>query len=1109
MNPANWDAFSIQMYENSSIKFAVLKVELDANEHPVDMIYVYCNDSFVHFVGRNTKEECVGQRFFELFPLGNKGWLNACYEAAYNKISTQIDDISEEIGKHIYSHLLPTGKKGYSAILIEDISAYTEEEKTQHMQMEKKQQELTNALTKANSLQNTMHTILGLFGAASWTLDYDEHGKMISVHWSDELRQMLGYTDEKDYPDSMETLYLNIHPDDLEKTMLLLQPILQISDQESKCDTEVRIKRKNGEYSWYRLIGKASRQTDNMAAIFYGVIADVNDRKKMQLSLQETVDQTEHSYRTLHRLIKSGMWNIYFDKSGNYSSVEWSDEFRRMIGYTNKEDFPNLLKSWSSLLHPDDWAAGYNTIAEAVFDKTGNTQYDVEYRLKTKDRGYRWFRATGDVYRREDGSPYRFYGVFFDIDDQKRRDALEAEKTEALRRAQTADTAMETLHAALGSASWSMDYDENGNRLAVHWSKGFREMLGFQNKSEFADTFEAWFDRIHPEDQAYTLRAFNNTVEDYSGNTNYDVEYRLLTKNKGYRWFHAVGRLVRKEDGTPITFYGLLVDINEQKKADLLLEETRRKQAEDLCMITGLSHEYYVLAMIHTKDFSIKIYRDFSTVNIQTAVNLLREAQYYESFMRQYIEEFVAAEDRARVSHATAIEMLRRTIPENGIYTVNYHRLNENGTIDHRQMAFSKAISEDGEENWAFGFRDINKLIEEEQKQKRILEDALTAAEQANQSKTKFLFNMSHDIRTPMNAILGFSAMAKKYINDKEKVLDSLTKVEIAGEHLLRLINDVLDMARIESGKVALDPQPCHIPTLMKNAQAIFGQEMKKKDIDFTAVCEIENEIAFFDQLRIAQIELNLISNALKYTPNGGKVVYRVTQVGKAENGYATYRISVKDTGIGMSKEFVQKVFEAFERERTSTVDKIQGTGLGLAIVKALVEQMGGTITCESELGVGTEFIITLSFRIGEEKDLMQEFIHVDTEKDFTGKHILLVEDNELNREIAHDILTEYGFVVDTAEDGIIAVDKVAQSEAGYYDLILMDIQMPNMDGYEASKRIRALEHPELANIPIIAMTANAFEEDRRNAIEAGMNAHVGKPIDLEKLFSTVAAFIE
>ncbi len=386
------------------------------------------------------------------------------------------------------------------------------------------------------------------------------------------------------------------------------------------------------------------------------------------------------------------------------------------------------------------------------------------------------------------------------------------------------------------------------------------------------------------------------------------------------------------------------------------------------------------------------------------------------------------------------------------------------------------------------------------QEQHKELQIALEKAEVASKAKSNFLFNMSHDIRTPMNAILGLSRIAEKHIDDKERVLDSLKKLNSAGEHLERLINDVLDMARIENGKVELNIQPYHLPTLLSSTEALFAGEMRKKGLDFSVHCHVQSEIIFCDRLHMEQIELNLLSNAMKYTKQGGKVTYTVTQIGEAYNGYAVYEGKVKDTGMGMSEEFREHLFETFSREKNSTIGQIQGTGLGLAITKSLIEQMNGMISCHSELGVGTEFTFRIRLKVGTEQDLPEPIKVSELECDFNGKRVLLAEDIEINQEIAIEILSEYGFITEVADDGQIAVDKVRQAPSDYYDLILMDIQMPNMNGYEATKAIRQLKDAKKAKIPIIAMTANAFEEDRKNAKEVGINNYIAKPIDVQKM---------
>ena len=526
------------------------------------------------------------------------------------------------------------------------------------------------------------------------------------------------------------------------------------------------------------------------------------------------------------------------------------------------------------------------------------------------------------------------------------------------------------------------------------------------------------------------------------------------------------------------------------------------------------------------------------------------------------------------------------------------------------------------------------------EEQNRKLEIALQHEGAANRAKREFLFNMSHDIRTPMNAIIGFTSLAATHIDNREQVLDYLKKISTSSQHLLSLINDVLDMSRIESSKVKIEEKAVHLPDLVHDVRSIIQPNVAAKRLSlFIDTMDIEDEDIITDPLRLNQILLNILSNAIKFTPTGGMISIRIAQKNGAPKGCVCYEFRIKDNGIGMSEEFQKHIFEEFSREESSTVSGIQGTGLGMSITKNIVDLMGGTIALTSEPGKGSEFIVTLCFtrsgqkaepkqlpqleglralvadddtntclnvstmlsKIGmrpewtisgkeavirtkyavEQGDEFSVYI-IDwlipdmngieivrqirkvignrcpiiiltaydwadiedearaagvtafcekplflselrrvlaepfraepasnpaqpTAADLKGKKLLLVEDNELNREIALEILKEAGFVVDTAEDGAVAVQKIKQAAPGQYDLILMDIQMPNLDGYEATRQIRALPDAEKANIPIFAMTANAFEEDRQNALAAGMNGHIAKPLDVPHLLRVLA----
>lgn len=388
------------------------------------------------------------------------------------------------------------------------------------------------------------------------------------------------------------------------------------------------------------------------------------------------------------------------------------------------------------------------------------------------------------------------------------------------------------------------------------------------------------------------------------------------------------------------------------------------------------------------------------------------------------------------------------------------------------------------------------------------LQLAVQRETKANLAKREFLFNMSHDIRTPMNAIIGFTALAQTHIDDRGQVEDYLKKISVSSQHLLSLINDVLDMSRIESGKVTLEAKPVHLPELVHELRDIVQAVVSEKDLSLTLdTVGVENEDVIADPLRLEQILINVLANAVKFTPDGGQISLWIVQKDTAPAGYADFEFHIKDNGIGMSEEFQKHIFEQFARERTSTVSKIQGTGLGMAITKSLVDMMGGRITVKSEQGKGSEFTISLRFPIGEAKT--EQTPPAAKASASAGKKLLVVEDNELNLEIASTLLKEAGFAVDTAENGKIAVEKVEAASADRYDLILMDIQMPEMDGYEATRRIRALPDTKKAALPIVAMTANAFEDDRKNALRAGMNGHIAKPLDIQKLFQVLSELLK
>ena len=399
------------------------------------------------------------------------------------------------------------------------------------------------------------------------------------------------------------------------------------------------------------------------------------------------------------------------------------------------------------------------------------------------------------------------------------------------------------------------------------------------------------------------------------------------------------------------------------------------------------------------------------------------------------------------------------------------------------------------------------------QKLNEKLEIALKKAEDASLAKTSFLNNMSHDIRTPMNVILGYAQLMENELNGKDipEVLEHLEKLQQSGNLLLSIINNVLDMARIESGRMEIDENYCRIEDVWKSLFAVFDEKARKKNISLHYTMNVEHEHVLTDETKVKEILVNILSNAIKYTPAGGSVMVYVDELPCDESGYMIVRIRISDTGIGMSQDYLTKIFEAFTREKNTTKSKIAGTGLGMSIVKNYVDLLGGTIDVESELGKGSTFTVTLKHRIADERYYVKKHIEESGTGNeiLEGRNILLAEDNDLNAEIAEAILERAGLRIERVENGIQCVNRILKMPAGTYDMIFMDIQMPQMDGYKATQTIRNLPDKDKACIPIIAMTANAFAEDKKKTMEAGMNAHLSKPLNVPELMDTIRKFCD
>ena len=684
-----------------------------------------------------------------------------------------------------------------------------------------------------------------------------------------------------------------------------------------------------------------------------------------------------------------------------------------------------------------------------------------------------------------DGTVMGTVGVGIDITQERAYEASLVEKTRTL---ETIFTTMEC-----GVLTHSID----GSRI-LGINQAALNILGYESEAELMDQ---GFDMIAPtvveEDQAM-LRERIATLTHIGDSVS--TEYRV--RRSTGEILHVMGNIKLTEKDGERYFQRFLLDITEQK----LEEERKERHQRDL--LKALSEDYLVVCA-YDLDTDVSEPVRVSTDPVLGLANVFGEGLTLEESGGRYISERVHESDRAKMadvlSPARILEHLETDDRLDALY-----RTGQGDEAQFCQVTIVRAGSWDDGHRIVMGLRNVDRQIREELQQKELLEEALVRANKASEAKSAFLTNMSHDIRTPMNAIVGFTTLATNHIDQKDRVEEYLAKIQASSHHLLSLINDILDMSRIESGKASLDEQRSSIHEIMENLHTILQPEADERGITLKVDAGPEAEVPIIcDKLKINQIFLNLLGNSLKFTAPEGVVSATVAEAPGAPAGCRRYRMAVEDTGIGMSPEFLKHIFDPFERERTSTISGIQGTGLGMAITKSLVDMMGGTIEVASTEGVGSRFTVMLTLREADASgDLAPTApTRVVPSDALKGCHVLLVDDNLLNREIALTLLEDAGFEVECAVDGQMAVDMMAEPDADRFELVLMDIQMPVMNGYEAARAIRALKGPA-ATVPILAITADAFDTDRQKALDAGMDGHLPKPIEVDKLFAALDALL-
>lgn len=937
---------------------------------------------------------------------------------------------------------------------------------------------------------------------------------------------------------------------------------------------------------------------------------DKNGREIWAMSVQ--VNWEYENLTLINGAICSGHWYFDCDENGKIVDVSWSHAFRRMLGYNDILDFPNKLDSWSELLHPQDKERVMNQLYSAIADRTNQIKYNVEYRLRMKDNRYQWFRASAEVIRRVDGTANRIAGIFVNIDAEKKR-IMQEQKLAAFHRAFTKSNLCE--------------YYVNLEKNSFETFKVEASLMTAFEKSHTWDEFISHFVEYYVTDEnKKAVTDFYNRsyiAEKLKGlETELSLECRIILNGKE-RWVRNVIMRGEIEDSEYAMIF--LRDITEAKEENIKLQKMASDNANKEQLIQSMVRLVDRFAVCDLKNDRYRFY------NLKGQM-IYKPLGRYSEFQEQLLVNYKTMKPLEPMDMLLSPENICKNLAaENDIYKFEYCSQNE----DVYKIASFIPLEWEAEKPvkvlWVS--MDVSQEKKAEIESHKALKDAYKAAENASRAKSEFLSNMSHDIRTPMNAIVGLTAIAGANIDNKARVMECLCKITKSSRHLLGLVNEVLDMARIESGRMSLSEEDFSLPELVDNLVTLTKPSIDEhKHALEVHVRHIEHEAVCGDSLKIQQLFVNLLSNAIKYTPDGGNITFSIEEKPNGFSELGCYEFIIEDNGLGMSPEFQKIMFEPFSRADDQRTTRIQGTGLGMAITRNIVNLMNGSIKVDSALNRGTKITVTIFLKLQEsekeqEKELAElpvlvvdddkiccestvatlseigiagewvlsgkeavqrcyehhekkedyfaiildwkmpemdgietarqirkrigsditiillssfEFSEIEEEAkaagvdafiakplfrsrltatlrrfvsekkektardylesaDYSGKRILLVEDNELNREITSEILQMTGVEVEYAENGKIAVEKVLNAPANRYDLVFMDIQMPVMNGYEATAAIRGLSG-ERGQLPIVAMTANAFAEDVQMAKNAGMNGHIAKPLDVKKL---------
>lgn len=802
-----------------------------------------------------------------------------------------------------------------------------------------------------------------------------------------------------------------------------------------------------------------------------------------EVKIRTEKERLEQYFETVVKNLPSGIAVLHFEENGEIIPEFFSEGFAAMSGMTMEEVWEIYRDNAVAGVHPDDRESLRSQLDAYI---AGSSRHcDIIYRLMNGSGGYLWTKTTFSIIRRE-GGERQVYAAYRDITGEREEQKHIRQQYDEMLQQHFQNRGPETLMICHCNLT-------RGEILSVNDFTG----TGFSDR--FGDGLDcfltAWSECIKsPGERALFLNAYARkfSLDAFAGG---EME-RLITcfvelpGEKIGRYVRMKGNMVLTPDSGDVTGIMTITDATEQVIADLALRHLS-SYGYDFVLDLDLAHDCFRML----------------TWNKEAGRIPPRQGRHSER-VATMLKSWVVPRDRKQYGQCLDPENIIRRLEKEGTYTFSAAIEDEKGEIRTKNMTVSAIDLRLG--RVCLSRTDITDSIREQQSLLRELKQALMMAEEANQAKSDFLSNMSHDIRTPMNAIMGMTALAGAHMDDPARVEDCLKKISISSNHLLSLINDVLDMSKIERSKITLNRVNISVPVLIEQISAIMKPQAGALGLQLDIrVQNIRHNHFYGDLLRINQILINLLSNAVKFTPEGGFVNLLAEETGADEKaGTARYRFTVSDTGIGMSREFLERIFEPFSR--SSEAAPIEGTGLGLSIVRGLVELMGGSISVESSPGGGSAFFVELECETAEEtqtapsKEGKMPFSGGDCMEPLSGRCFLVAEDNEINAEILCGLLEIYGANTVVRVNGIQALEEFENTEPGTYSAILMDIQMPVMNGYEAARAIRMIKRQDARTIPIVAMTANAFSEDVQAALDAGMNAHIAKPIDVGILERTL-----